>query len=251
MTYTSEKFCIKTNDFQQNIVLSYQDLRKESDFYDVTLVCEESKQIEAHQIVLNACSPFLSNVLKRNRHSHPIIYIMGLKVKNMVAMMDFIYLGETSMCEEDLDGFLAIAKKLQIKGLAGSERNTLGDKEKDTDAVRLQKCKLPREEIRSFEENPVFSEDDKKSAIAVDDFMTGLDYGSMMIKINEGEFKCVQCTVCGKTTKGKDATRDLKRHIETHIDGLSYPCNNCGKFSRTSRGLLHHKSKYHKASPMS
>ena len=251
MTYTSEKFCIKTNDFQQNIVLSYQGLRKESDFYDVTLVCEESKQIEAHRIVLNACSSFFSNVLKRNRHSHPIIYMMGLKAKNMLAMMDFIYLGEASMYEEDLDGFLAIAKKLQIKGLAESERNTLGDIEKHTEADRLQKSKLPREQIKSFDENPVVSEDDKKSVIAVDDCMTGLDYSSMMIKINDGEFKCAQCTVCGKTTKGKDATRDLKRHIETHIDGLSYPCKICGKFSRTSRGLLHHKSKYHKASPMS
>ena len=176
---------------------------------------------------------------------------MGLKAKNMVAMMDFIYLGEASMYEEDLDGFLAIANKLQIKGLAGSERNTLDGIEKHTEAVRLQKCKLPREEIKSVEEDPVVSKDDKKSVIAVDDCMTGLDYGSMMIKINDGEFKCAQCTVCGKTSKGKDATRDLKRHIETHIDGLSYPCNNCGKFSRTSRGLLHHKSKYHKASSMS
>ena len=50
----SEKFCLKWNDFQQNIIDSFRDLRKDTDFSDVTLVCEEDNQIEAHQIILAA-----------------------------------------------------------------------------------------------------------------------------------------------------------------------------------------------------
>ena len=90
MTYPSEKFCLKWNDFQQNVVTSYQDLHKESDFSDVTLVCEEDHQIEAHRIILTACSPFFKTVLKKNKHSHPMIYMRGLKAKDLVAIIDFI-----------------------------------------------------------------------------------------------------------------------------------------------------------------
>ena len=41
---------------------------------------------------------------------------------------------------------------------------------------------------------------------------------------NEDGKKC--CGVCGKTSK---TTQDLKRHVETHIDGLSFSCQKCDK----------------------
>jgi hypothetical protein len=88
---TSEKFCLKWNDFQNNIISSYQELRKELDFSDVTLVCEEDHQVEAHKIILTACSPFFSNILKRNKHPHPMLYMRGMKAKDLVAIVDFIY----------------------------------------------------------------------------------------------------------------------------------------------------------------
>ena len=128
---TSEKFCLKWNDFQQNIVSSYHELRKDNNFCDVTLVCEEGQQIEAHRIILTACSPFFSTVLKRNKHSHPMIYMKGLKAKDIVAILDFIYHGEVSIYQEDLDGFLALAEELQLKGLARGQDDTSYDA-KDT-----------------------------------------------------------------------------------------------------------------------
>ena len=124
---TSEKFCLKWNDFQQNIISSYQDLRKEEEFSDVTLVCEDDHQIEAHRIILTACSPFFSVFLRRNKHPHPMIYMRGIKAKELVAIVDFIYHGETNIYQEDLDGFLALAEELQLKGLATSENKPSDD----------------------------------------------------------------------------------------------------------------------------
>ena len=60
-------------------------MRKDEDFSDVTLVCEDDKQIYAHRIILSACSPFFSTVLRQNGHPHPMIYMRGLKAKDMVA----------------------------------------------------------------------------------------------------------------------------------------------------------------------
>ena len=67
---TSEQFCLKRNDFQQNIASSYQELRGNQDFSDVTLVCEEDQLFEAHRIILSNSSQFFSSLLKKNKHSH-------------------------------------------------------------------------------------------------------------------------------------------------------------------------------------
>ena len=119
MASLSEKFCLKWNDYNTNITTSYHELRKSCEFSDVTLVCEDYHQIEAHRVILSACSPFFKNILKRNNKPHPLIYMRGLKRKDLEAIVDFIYQGEANIYQEDLDDFLALAEELQLKGLTG------------------------------------------------------------------------------------------------------------------------------------
>ena len=52
-----------------------------------------------------------------------------------------------------------------------------------------------------------------------------------------------KCTVCGKKAKTK---YNMKMHIEIHLEGLSYPCNQCGKVSRSSNALIAHVSTFHR-----
>ena len=126
MSSHGEKYCLKWNDYHKNITTSYSQLRENFDFSDVTLMCEEDQEIKAHRLILSASSTFFSKVLLKNQHSHPLIYMRGLRAKDLVAIVDFIYKGEANIYQEDLDGFLALAKELQLKGLAGS---TSGQKE--------------------------------------------------------------------------------------------------------------------------
>ena len=51
------------------------------------------------------------------------------------------------------------------------------------------------------------------------------------------------CRVCGKNF-GKVAT-NLRSHIETHIEGLSFSCQTCGKPFKTRDSLRNHKKRYH------
>ena len=62
-----------------------------------------------------------------------MIYMKGLKEKDLVAIVDFIYNGETNIFEDDLDEFLALAEELQLKGLAGYKDLT-EDSEKKIDS---------------------------------------------------------------------------------------------------------------------
>ena len=255
MAYSSEKFCLKWNDFQQNIVSSYQDLRKDSDFCDVTLVCEDNQQLVAHKIVLVACSPFFSSVLKRNKYSHPMIYMRGIKANDLVAIVDFIYLGEANIYQDDLDNFLAFDDDLQLKGLLKAKNDT---EDEDQEKRKEPKHLKPRrnhiliqgdkfhqspasEEIQintvdTYEDKIIIPVDTDKLHVPIDtnkeDLKAQLD--SMMVKAEDGETKWI-CTICGKAAKGRDwgiAKFNMRKHIETHMEGLSYPCNQCGKVSR-------------------
>ena len=65
---------------------------------------------------------------------------------------------------------------------------------------------------------------------------------SMMERVDDGDYKW-RCTVCGKKSARKDHSRT---HAETHIEGLSYPCNHCDKVSRSTSALAVHISSYHR-----
>ena len=115
----SEKLCLKWNDFQENVNEAFGSLRGDKDFSDVTLACEDGQQFEAHKVILAASSPSLRHLLKANKHSHPLIYMRGLKSEDLSAIIDFLYRGETNVCQDNLDSFLAIAEELKLKGLMG------------------------------------------------------------------------------------------------------------------------------------
>merc|ERR1712098_35088 len=52
-----------------------------------------------------------------------------------------------------------------------------------------------------------------------------------------------KCKLCGKVMMGRT---NMKKHIETHLEGLSFSCETCGKQSRSSDSLRKHKSIYHR-----
>ena len=54
---SSEKFCLRWNDFEVNISSAFHELKEEKDFTDVTLACADT-QVEAHKVILAASSPF-------------------------------------------------------------------------------------------------------------------------------------------------------------------------------------------------
>ena len=113
----SEKLSLQWNDFKDNIISSFGSLRKESDLADVTLVGDDGKQVDCHKLVLASSSPVFQNMLKENKHSHPLIYMRGLQSKDLFVILDFLYCGEASVYQEDLEPFFSIAEDLQIKGL--------------------------------------------------------------------------------------------------------------------------------------
>ena len=114
---TSEKFNLSWNNFTSWTKSTFKDLLKEQEFTDVTLACEDDKQIKAHKVILSACSHFFRNIILKNPHPHPLIYLKGLHFKELSSIIEFIYVGQTEVAQDDVEMFMNAAKDLKVKGL--------------------------------------------------------------------------------------------------------------------------------------
>ena len=254
-----ENYSLVWEDFKENVTKNFSDLRDDRQFSDVTLVCEENQQIEAHKIILIACSPFFNTVLRKNNHPHPMIYMRGLNARHLISILDFIYNGEANLFQDDLDGFLALAEELELKGLTKYPQEAHNSKKEHIskpppniqEKSGIQQEKVPikktetKQEYWDYHENrSVVSVDNEKYDLSLNTPKENMEekINSMMEPDREGKSKW-KCTVCGKGARDRT---DMGRHIETHIEGVSYPCDQCGKTSRSSMGLVNHISKYHR-----
>jgi len=116
----NEKLCLRWADFESNISGALRELREDEGFYDVTLACDED-QIQAHKVIISACSPFFRTVLQRNPHAHPLLYLKGVKLSELKLVLDFMYNGEVNVEQEELNSFLNVAEELKVKGLSGNQ----------------------------------------------------------------------------------------------------------------------------------
>ena len=48
--------------------------------------------------------------------SQVLLYLRGVKVKDMEAVLEFMYHGEVSVAQEHLNSFLQVAEDLKVKG---------------------------------------------------------------------------------------------------------------------------------------
>jgi len=146
----SEKFCLRWNDFESNISSAFQELRDDKDFFDVTLACDD-EQIQSHRVILSACSPFFRNILRRNPHQHPLLYLKGVKFTDLKSVLNFMYHGEVNVAQEELNSFLAVAEDLRVKGLT---QNQPGPAKKDSYST-IKSSPVNRSAPKSHEREPI------------------------------------------------------------------------------------------------
>ncbi|XP_063921924.1 protein tramtrack, beta isoform-like isoform X2 [Zophobas morio] len=126
-----QQFCLRWNNFQANITSQFEALRDDEDFTDVTIACE-GQRMQAHKVVLSACSPFFKELFKANPCSHPIIFMRDVEAKHIVALMEFMYAGEVNVAQAHLSAFLKTAESLKIRGLTDTSAESDNHKEEDT-----------------------------------------------------------------------------------------------------------------------
>ena len=236
----SEIFSLKWNDFQSVVSQSFSVLRQEQDFYDVTLVSEDETQIQAHKLVLSACSSFFKSILKKNSHSHPLLYLSGVDSKSLGFVLDYIYQGEVQIYQDELDRFLEAAQKLKVEGLLST-----GDPE-PSDSKEVSQFKKPKSEstnfpipteltgVQVYKEDPVRNGEHEKT-VKIKDMSEVDDKIQQLLEKRDGRH-C--CTVCDYSSLQRT---HVKEHVELHIEGLYYPCQFCDKTFRSKNVSRRHR----------
>ena len=281
----ARKLLVNWDDFSANSCSLIKKLRASSDFADVTLACEDGEQVEVHKFLLAAASPFFQNLLRRNTHPHPIIYMRGVDSAVLLAIVDFLYCGEVELDPEYLDPFLAIAQELKLEGLLKQSGNDVRTekvgKSKPTTMHQIRKKLISDESVEkeiltpaakaellanynqlqplikpgqveiSMEDDIFPSEEGNISdSIQLSGDHQELDktVKSLMQRNKDslGLYKhAYVCNMCGK--EGQQTT--IKGHIEAkHLEGIIISCNMCKKLFRSRANLRAHKRNNHSAS---
>jgi len=263
---SNDKYCLRWNDFESNITHSFQEIRDDKDLLDITLSCG-SRQIQAHKLMLSACSPFFRTVLKQNPHQHPLLYLKDVRFVDLQSVLTFMYNGEVNVAQEDLNSFLSTAEELQVKGLTQSSNqkalstNNLPQKESGPcrqfgkSQSSVDTLQLEHTVIKS-EQQPVYNSESSEgnSQIVrleeenyIDD---GLDYGSYQMddqnieNAYDGYENYPEASA--ETYKGRNDW--LSVHL-VQVGG-KYMCGLCKQFTHHGRqNVLDHVEAKHFPSP--
>ena len=224
----SEKFNLSWNEFDNCASNTFKELLGETDFVDVTLVSDDLKQIRAHKVILSACSPIFKQMLKQNPQQNPIIYLTGVSYKHMQSVSNFMYLGETEVDQDDLDSFMEIASKFEVKGLSQHENQ-------DNEEKLITDNQWKETEVHSLE-TELYETDTFQDVVGYDGNIIAEDEN---VKPENGMYYCEQCQYTSKWT------HDIKVHKMAKHDGIKFPCDRCEYKSSFSNALTRHKRNKH------
>ena len=266
-----ENVSLKWNDFPTNLSSSFDSLRHEQEFTDITLVCEDGKALAAHRVILASGSDFFRKLLKGSSHPQPLVYLRGVETKHLTSVVHFIYQGEVNVPQDDLNDFLAVAEDLKLKGLIPNQTPTKEAVPTPQTNQHKKAAKMPK---KFEEENKIKPEgslglsdqfyventgesssslvladhtlEHNQEGVTIMEAKTSVSYKEDKIldeRINrllhriDGAYRC---TECGKTDSRKVM---MKMHIETHITDVLHPCGYCSKMFRSRNSLKFHLGK--------
>ncbi|XP_044747977.1 longitudinals lacking protein, isoforms A/B/D/L isoform X10 [Coccinella septempunctata] len=116
-----QQFCLRWNNHQSTLVSVFDTLLESGTLVDCTLAAE-GKYLNAHKVVLSACSPYFESLLSKHYDKHPILILKDVKFQELKAMMDYMYRGEVNISQDQLGALLKAAESLQIKGLSDNRK---------------------------------------------------------------------------------------------------------------------------------
>ncbi|KAK7086094.1 hypothetical protein SK128_027108 [Halocaridina rubra] len=108
---------LKWNNHKTTFFDILRSLREKSNYTDATIAVE-GKFYPVHKLVMSTCSEYFSEIFERTPCKSPVIVLKDVRSQDMDALLDYMYLGEVNVNQNDLASLLKTAECLRIKGLA-------------------------------------------------------------------------------------------------------------------------------------
>ena len=217
-----EKYSLTWHTYSDYLKSMMKELMMNEDFSDVTLVTEDKKQIKANVNILSACSPVFKDILTKGKNTNQIMYLRGVQFSEMESILQFIHLGEATLCNGRMEEFLAVAKSLEIKELCNAQTETKSEPE-DTPSSSDQ-----------LQSNEQLNEQSEIS----DNITKQKDIRGVFVCEN-GKFECEQCQ------KAYSSSAVTCIHKKSEHQGVKYACNKCDYKAKYQGYLIAHIQSIH------
>jgi hypothetical protein len=236
---SNEKMELRWNEHGTNAPNTFKQLWGDEDFADVTLATADDRQIKAHKVIISSCSSFFKNILVKNPHPNPLIYLKGITYAHLESALQFIYLGQCDMNDKDISDFLITGTSLGISGLM----EELEYRTEETEESKVKQPKSPAvannidsDFIQPYQtksgkykkNNSSQSEDVKRETLSVP-----------AVWKSDGKYGC---NMCDKAFKMKGS---LYTHNQAAHEGVYYYCDQCDYKAAQKGNLKTHKFKVH------
>ena len=239
----------------QNIRTNLKTEFTNNDLTDVTLVSDDLKPIQAHRFILGACSLVLKELLLKNPHPDPIIYLKGVDYEELKYILHFVYLGEVKVPKDSIKKFLDIGQELQIEKINENQvefsKNREDFEKRTTDAIEDDVIKYNHEENEHTSLNPFACNSIEK----IVDFSKRFNTNA---KEEQRKFSSLERS-SNQRTETEDASRyfcdschyeaskqsHLKTHQQSIHEGIRYSCDTCNYKATTTRTLKRHQESVH------
>ncbi|XP_046442408.1 protein abrupt-like isoform X1 [Daphnia pulex] len=129
---SQQLFRLHWKNHSPNFVSVFSQLLNTESLVDVTLACD-GKQIQAHRVVLSACSTYFQELFVSHPCQHPIVLLKDIKFEDLHTVIHFMYYGEVNIQHDQLNSILKTAEVLHVKGFAD-----VADKESFSAALLTQ-----------------------------------------------------------------------------------------------------------------
>ena len=210
-------------------------------FTDVTLVCNDQQTIQAHRLILSACSPIFNKILDQNSSSNPWIYLRGIDYEEMKAIIQFIYLGTVTMEDNKVNEFFEIAEDLEIASIINSQKGNIVDEIEHDLTLGEQKISTQKEDLGDNTEQPNIDNEPTEDDVYYEN--TDIEMETSSEEVPNTDTSQIEEEEFSETPKEPEVVQQKKTNPQSTVAG--YQCNMCSaKF--TSRGgvELHIKLKH-------
>merc|ERR1712126_314643 len=110
-----EKYSLSWDNYSNHLKEMLHEMLKSNELADVTLVCDDKKQIKAHKLVLSACSTVFKAIISALPQNNPVIYLRGIQSQELESILQFIYIGETTFHHERMREISECCKSFRSK----------------------------------------------------------------------------------------------------------------------------------------
>ena len=86
----SEMYCLKWNEFEENIRNSFKLFTSKVKLLNVTLASDDGHQIQAHKIISFAGSDFFRNIFSQCNQNNMLVYLKGISRVDLENVTNFL-----------------------------------------------------------------------------------------------------------------------------------------------------------------